>query len=129
MSAGPVNEKDPGHSPEAFHTVDTDTICLMSEILTHQEQTGMQPQNYNLTSYENQALSVADTSVSHVSLRSYGKCAVAYFLPPEFLSIQGQHEIQEGSVLKNAAFNTTLPCQTRRVAECDAAIFLSGGMP
>ena len=90
----------------------------------------MQPQNYNLTSYENQALSVADTSVSHVSLRSYGKCAVAYFFLRECPTIQGQYEIQEGSVLKNAAFNTALPCPTRRrVAKCDAAIFLTGGLP
>ena len=38
--------------------------------------------------------------------------------------------IQEGSVLKNAAFNTALPCPTRRrVAKCDAAIFLTGGLP
>ena len=45
-------------------------------------------------------------------------------------NIQGQYEIQEGSVLKNATFNTALPCQTRRrVAKCDAAIFLTGGLP
>ena len=90
----------------------------------------MQLQNHTLTSYNIQALCVSVTSVSNVSLESYGNCAVANFLLRECPTIRGQNEIQEGSVLKNAAFNTALPCQTRRrVAKCDAAIFLTGGLP
>ena len=90
----------------------------------------MQLQNHNLLSHKNQVLGVSDTSVYSVRLESYGNCVVAYFLPREYLTIRDQHEIQEGSVLKNAAFNTALPCQTRRrVAKSDAVIFMTGGMP